>query len=378
MSPFWVQTVATVVTFFITTSSLADSPATTERWEGYRRVDSSEVKALNLPFQQFAENAVFQMITVGGTRTAGEHFDVVDLGEDMNGPGTLIPKETDPAILSDTKNPRPLQIETCRKQGLRYCPVLGYTSNGTAFFNRGNFHTCRHGFHNWISLASQLNGNISVKDISPPMILRASRNGQMTDVYNSATVGKPMMEFSAINDNPRLNYQTFQRNHPSPAVAEPVGKSDYVEMTLNERIVRDSALSTRTSGLDNLQLNEETYLVGYPGQTNVFPGGEGDSPGNTLMISNGHALAPVRPNANLRTTNYSNPGISGGALITASGELVGLHCSGRPDSTNPGNTSTSAYPIDRNLMTQYWNYITYPSDQELPSVDHTQGTTVAN
>ena len=366
MRPFLAKIVSVTVTCFFVANSFAQTSP--ERWEGYRPVSGSEVRGLNLPFQGFAENAVLQVLTVS-TIAPGEKYDVVDVD--------TIPQETNLTVLSDPKNPRALQIETCRKQNLKFCPVISQAVGQTMFFNRGRFHTCRHGFHNWISLASQLNGNRSVKEISPPMILWGNRSGQATELYNSAQSNRPLMQFSTINDNPRLNYQTYGNTYPSRAVALPVTQSDYVEMTLSEKIVRDYAISTRTSGLDNLKLDEETYLIGYPGKTNVFPNGVGDTPGDTLVVTNGRALGPARGNAALLTTNYGSFGMSGGALVTASGELVGLYC-GSNGASNPAAREGYSYPLDRGLMKQYWDYITYPTDQQLPIVDSVPDTTVEN
>ena len=366
MRPFLAKIVSVTVTCFFVANSFAQTSP--ERWEGYRPVSGSEVRGLNLPFQGFAENAVLQVLTVR-TLAPGEKYDVVDVD--------TIPQETNMTVLSDPKHPRALQIETCRKQNLKFCPVISQAVGQTMFFNRGRFHTCRHGFHNWISLASQLNGNRSVKEISPPMILWGNRSGRTTEIYNSAQSNRPLMQFSAINDNPRLNYQTINPSYPSEVVARPVNQSDYVEMTLSERIVRDYAISTRTSGLDNLKRDEETYLIGYPSKTNFFPSGVGDTPGDTLVISNGRALEPARGSAALVTTNYASPGMSGGALVTASGELAGLNCGGN-NTNNPAAREGYSYPIDRGLMAQYWNYITYPTDQQLPSVDSLPDTTVEN
>lgn len=366
MRPFLAKIVSVTVTCLFVANSFAQTSP--ERWEGYRPVSGSEVRGLNLPFQGFAENAVLQVLTVS-TIAPGEKYDVVEVD--------TIPQETNMTVLSDPKNPRALQIETCRKQNLKFCPVISQAVGQTMFFNRGRFHTCRHGFHDWISLASQLNGNRSVKEISPPMILWGNRNGRTAELYNSAQSNKPLMQFSVINDNPRLNYPTRGNTYPSRAVALPVTQSDYVEMTLSEKIVRDYAISTRTSGLDNLKLDEETYLIGYPSKTNDFPNGVGDTPGDTLVVSNGRALDPARGNASLLTTNYGSPAMSGGALVTASGELTGLYC-GSNGASNPAAREAYSYPLDRGLMKQYWDYITYPTDQQLPIVDSLPDTNVEN
>jgi hypothetical protein len=119
---------------------------------------------------------------------------------------------------------------------------------------------CRHGFHNWISVTSLLNGDRPVSQISPPMILRVMRNGQSTILYNSGYDTKPQMRFVAMNDDSRLNYQTHQNSYPSNELARVVTQSDYVELTLSEEVAHDYAIKERSSGVSNLRVGEETYL----------------------------------------------------------------------------------------------------------------------
>ncbi len=369
MRPFLLLTLALTVTG-IFTSAHANSTAPQERWEGYRSADSSEVQNLNLPFQDFAENAVLEMETVGLTRTAGEHFEEVNVNNE--------PVITDPKILATDL--RLMQIETCRKQDLQVCPVLSYSTRGTTFFNRGRFVTCRHLFHNWISLASQLNGNRTVRSISPPMILRNSAGDV---VYNSANytenataTEKPQMAFSTINDDPRLNFQTHEANYPSKEIARPVAQADYVEMTLSERIVRDFAISERTTGTKNLRSNEETYLAGYPGRTSVFPNAPGDAPGKTLVLSNGFAGEAFHDYSLLQTTNFAGPGTSGSPLLTGTGELAGVNCGGRSD-PNPNASRAFAYPLGSTTARSYWRTLPYPSDDQVAALANTQTNSVS-
>ncbi len=364
MRPFLLLTIALTVTGFLTSAN-ANSTAPQERWEGYRRADSAEVQNLNLPFQDFAENAVLEMETVGATKTAGERFEVIDV--------ETVAQETNLSVLTDPNNKIPFQIETCRKQGLRYCPVLSYTNKNTTFFNRGRFVSCRHGFHNWLSLASQLNGNRSVSSISPPVILRNAR-GEV--LYNSGYDRKPQLRFSTINDDSRLNYQTHDVSYPSREVGRAVAHSDYVEMTLGERIVNDYAVTERTAGINNLRAHEETYLLGYAVRTNSFPNGPGDAPGRTLMVSNGRALDPFPAYSMLQISNFGSPGASGGPTLTATGELAGVNCRATSEQ-NPSDVRTYTLPLGSTLAKSHWRTIEYPTDAQLASLDAAQGSNVS-
>lgn len=344
-----------ILAITVTVHSIAASAK--ERWEGYRTLDSKDVKDLNLPFMEFAKNAVFEMETVGVTANAGERFEIIP---DVNAE----PVVTDPRLLS--KDIRLMQIETCRKQGLTACPVLAYSNKGTAFFNRGRFITCRHGFHNWISLASQLNGDRSVKEISPPMILRDIK-GEV--VYNSAWNEKPQMKFSVINDDSRLNYQTHGEKYPSKEVAGAVYLSDYAEMTLTEQIVdpKLKPLSERLSNNINTLPSDETFLFGYISK-------EANSTNSSLVISNGRI--ETTKSSFYKATNYSSPGVSGGPLITSKGEIAGVSCKFK-DKTNPSDVYSYSFPVGKSFAENYWNQLTYPSDQELASVETPELTVVS-
>jgi hypothetical protein len=354
MRPFLLLLLAISVTGILAPNH-ANAAVTKERWEGYRAADSKEVKDLKLPFQEFAENAVFEMETIGATRTEGERFEIIPVTK------TTPKVVTDPELLSS--DIRLMQIETCRKQELQSCPVLSYSNRGTVFFNRGRFVTCRHGFHNWLSVASQLNGNISVSDLTPPMILRNSKG---VVVYNSAwyeqdgrQTEKEQMKFSTINDDPRLNFQTFdETDYPSKEVVDAVTLSDYTEMKLSKSKFTDFALTERTSGIDNLRANEETYLVGYKSQK--------------LVMSNGYYEGNFPQYSMMQTSNYSNPGMSGGAIITPKGELAGVHCMGLGDDRDPSSRHSYSYPVGNKVAKNFWRTIAYPSDTQLASIETQQ------
>ena len=204
------------------------------------------------------------------------------------------------------------------------------------------------------------------------MILRNS-HGEV--VYNSSYDGKPQMQFSTINDDPRLNFQTHELSYPSSEVARPVAQADYIEMKLDEKIVRDYALTERTLGTNNLQSNEETFSFGYPARTNMFSNGIGDAPGRALVAANGRAQDPFVDYSFLQTTNFGTPGASGGPTITASGELVGVNCRTTADA-NPSNVRTYSTPIGSNTARNYWRTIPYPSDAQLAAIDSSQTTAV--
>jgi hypothetical protein len=182
------------------------------------------------------------------------------------------------------------------------------------------------------------------------------------------------MAFSTINDDPRLNFQTHSPSFPSREVRRAVSASDYVELTLSERIVSDYAITERTLGDRNLRLNEETYIFGYPERTNSFPNRVGDTPGRKLVFSNGLANDPNR--SFLHTSNYANAGMSGAPVVAATGELAGVHCRGNSD-PDPAADYSYSLPIGSAFARNYWSAIDYPSDSQLAALEATQSTSVS-
>lgn len=343
-----------ILAFSVAPSAFAQTRK--EKWEGYRAVE--DLRELNLPFQEFAENAVLDFETIGTTKTPGEKFEIIDVES--------VPQETDKKVLSSVKNYVPFQIETCRKQGLRYCPVLKYSNSSTLFFNNNRFYTCRHGFHNWLAIASTANGDRPVNTISPPIILRAQRDGKTRIVYNSAYIGEEQLQFSIINSDPRLNYQEDAKTTPysSKDFFVLTNRTDFVEMTLSKSILSDYQLPVRQGNFASLKKGEEIYALGYPAKTDFFPNSQGDAKGFTLMASHGYLLDFLKDRNLFYSSAFISGGMSGGVTLSAAGEILGLNCGGFEQefsSSQPEKVKTSTFPIDNNHMEQFWLNLVFPS-----------------
>lgn len=152
-----------------------------------------------------------------------------------------MPRVTDRHVLSNPRGVIPFQVETCRKQGLRWCPAFDSSTNRTMFFNQGRFLRCWHSFHNRIALALHLN-NRPVSAISSPVNLRVMRDGRTVAVYNSGCENRPQLRFSFINDDLRLRYQVHSLDCPTESLRTLSALTDYVEITSGETIVTDFRL----------------------------------------------------------------------------------------------------------------------------------------
>lgn len=345
MRPFLLLTLA----FSVASSAFAQTPK--EKWEGYRAVE--DLRELNLPFQEFAENAVFLLETVGSTKTPGEKIEIVETEK--------YPKITDKKTL--VNDIVALQIETCRKQNLAYCPLFKYSTLGTMFFNNGVYRTCRHGFHNWISLAAEANARSST-DIIPPIILRIANNekpGKFKILYNSSYENSKLFRFSFINPDPRLNFQFHFSGYPTQNHVAFFSKSDFAELTLEDmRISEDYSLETLEENSSSLTKDTEVFAIGFPAKTNLFANSRGDTPGLQLMASNGFVIKTVLEKGIFESSNFGSKGISGGPVVTANGKIVGMLCMGTV-TADPSLVISDSFLFDKKLLKQIWT--SSPRDQ---------------
>jgi hypothetical protein len=134
---------------------------------------------------------------------------------------------------------------------------------------------------------------------------------------------------------------------------------DFVEMTpQSTKYLTDTSIPVRKNEVGFFQKNEEMFILGYPGPTNNFLDPRENSPGNTLLISTGHVLTQLPPTPMIESSAYSSVGSSGSAVVSASGELLGVHCTGVERRT-PEESTTSFIPLDQQLISASWEKIDY-------------------
>lgn len=328
-------------------SSSVNAEVPKDKWEGYKPASLVELPP---KVKEFAENAVFLMESI--EPLPGKKMEIIDLQTDPRAKT----KVTDTTVLKD--DIVAFQIETCRKQKIRYCPIGGKRIVGTVFFNNNKFYTCRHGFHDWLSAAAEANSMV-VSDISPPIVLRIpnkEKPGKFKVVYQSSFENTPMLNFSFINDNPSLNVPRY-KGKASSTPNENVDKSDFVEMKISSgksKLIKDYNLPVKNVDPDK---NEEVYAFGYPGKTNYTNLKENNALSGQIYTTHGTVQDYFKDEALFSSSNFSSPGMSGGPVISADGNVVGMTCFGQNHdqaSERPEHVNTLFYPLDKNIIEELW------------------------
>jgi hypothetical protein len=235
-----------------------------------------------------------------------------------------------------------LQIETCRRQNLKKCPVLTNKSvQATSIIEDGKIlHSCRHPYHNWLFVASNAN-SMDIKDLTPPLLILNNKNEV---VYNSA-YSPEELKISLINESPRLNvfYGPLELKK-RPRFHGYTNVTDYMVMEFSSPIVEPRAIPKAEFAAINF------YVSGYPLKTNFYGGVKnGDAPGNVLVMTSGTMIEPQPHRNDYKITNVSSGGMSGGIALNKNGEMLGISCSGDTESSVITN-------IDPTKVVNIWSY----------------------
>lgn len=349
--------ILTISVTLLGTSTWAETPK--EKWEGYKPVSEA---GLPPQVKEFAENSVFYMQTVDSLN--GEDMEIIDLETD---PQAKV-KITDKKTLTDDL--ALFQIETCRKQKLRYCPIAKAVTNGSMFYNNNKFYTCRHSFHNWITVAAEAN-NRSVGEVSPPMILRLpkkSEPGKFKVVYQSAFENNPMMKFSFINEDPNLNVKINENDLAAATNNSSIRQADFVEMTISSeksKFIVDSKLPVEN--LNASSKNVEVYGLGYPHKTQYSSLAERNAAGKELAVTHGFSLGFYDDKNVFYSSNFASPGMSGSPVVSKDGKLIGLSCSAfdmEKSNTQASQVNLGFFPLNKSQVGAFWR-----------SIDLAQGST---
>ncbi len=338
-------------------------PAQQEKWEGYKLV--TDVDFQNDAIKNFANNNVLQLVTAGSTNGYTENptthevtyeaFEIVNVDQQ--------PVVNDRSILN--KEPRAFQIETCRKQNLKRCPITSVIRS-TLFFNQGKYWNCRHSFHNWLYHASKEN-NRPVNTISPPIKLRQPRKDDPTKfqtVYNSAFPDEALLEMSFIQADERANILYYGNQLQNDSVANITLPYDIIQMVRSQNNILEQDYSLPElpgEFITNLRRKSEVYIMGYAAQTNVFHG-QGDAPGDRLVVSHGFIdNTTIRSSSYIfATSNFSSGGESGSPVVSADGTIIGINCGG---SNNDDVSAVRSGPmsINTDFLSSLWISYGYPS-----------------
>lgn len=301
--------------------------ATAQDWKGFKKVEGNE----ELPHYEAVVSSVFKYTVFNAT--AESHFEIVDVQKQK--------QITDKKVL-DT-DPRALQIETCRRYQLSQCPVSKRSGTSTVVLSGGTkIHGCRHSFHNWLAMATKLNG-LPISEIRVPILLR---NYKDEVVYNSA-YSPASYTTGFVNTSDRLNIvydgTTIEKTHPRFAAFKSV--TDYMTILFSEPIADSATFETAQPQL------EPIYIYGYPQKTKYFGGTKkGDAPGDTLVASSG-LVSEISAVQKLVSTNaVTGPGNSGSPVLNKNGQLVSLACGG-------DKTGSDGVILDESLLKSFWKQI---------------------
>lgn len=334
----------------ISTILLAALPAfAQESWVGFKPVED-----VNLSFKAYMENSIVlidSFNSVGDLKEKG--YDIVDVNKvaEEKNPKKLEPN-TDPT--QPQKNLKAIQIETCRKQGLRFCPVFKVSSMSTGFFENGTRLTsCRHSYHNWLVWASEANDGRPVETLSPPMIIYTK---DWKVIYNSATVPvEQMLSFSFLNKDSRINVADLGTPETPSKAFENYGLSDVGQLESPVELVPAQPVKY---DLDFMKYTdkEEVYSAGYPGKTDFFTDSSLDAPGGKLVVSSARIYKIIPKKLLVKTRNVTKTGMSGAPLFKKNGKILGLLCSGTNPQKDQPETASAVYTIlDQSLLEDLWS-----------------------
>ena len=264
----------------------------------------------------------------------------------------------DQAVTTDTAeldlSPRLMQIETCRRQGLKVCPILRIGGSGTGFIDNGRkLFTCRHVVGDWPLAASLLN-NRPVREILPPVIVR-DRDGRV--LYNSA-YSSNSVRFESLNEDPRLNGEAMLRYRAHSTVPLPqqinyiesmpylIKASDFVALSADTDLIRPVVLAHGKP----LTVGDRIYLSGFPVKTDLPPRPIAGVPDLLLVTSSltTRVVSPAMPM--LMAEGLQSSGGSGALVTDADGRVVGMSCFA-------DTGKAFAFSFDAEAQQRFWNQL---------------------
>jgi hypothetical protein len=332
-----------------TANSQAQSlpPEKPQLWEGFKKL-----KDVKVPYRDFIEDAVLTVIVPAFEPAAsdGKSYQILDL-DDAKAVKKFRNKIGEKAIL---------QLETCRIQGLRRCPVsnLKSRSYGTAFVRDGAEVTmCRHGLHNWYVLALK-NNPINMEDLSPPMKLINSKGKVVYD--SSKTPREKLLKIAFANGDARMQYLfDYGKKLPTDELSFNVKASDVMQYRSPVPLVKSYSPALRAS-FHSIVMDTEVYAFGYPAAVKGYNAAKLN--GNELAVSHGHVYLAMPERGTYELTNFSYGGISGGPVMTASGEILGMSCGAfgvKEAAKKPKDVHAIMTVIDKNYLPRLWQNLRY-------------------
>jgi hypothetical protein len=326
IKPLWILTSAV----FSMNAFAVDS------WQGYKPIEQ-----VSAPHKELAMASVFQIKTVTLLEKNKNKYEVVDMAKTKN--VTQIPRIGDDS--------RSFQIETCRNQGLQKCPIFTTSETGTGFINNGHdFYTCRHMIHNWVVIAAKEN-SMGIEHISPPIELLDYKHNL---IYSSAAAGINIMSISMINTDQRLNYVLKEKVDLANKIDFFFALSEYVALVSPVDLIP----AHTTKFTQTVENNDQIFASGYPAKTTLFGGPrKGDTGGDQLVSSVGNVVQVKMVQQVVASMVLVTPGMSGGMVTNANGEILGMSCNGPNGKKLEPDMSSTTIMLDEPAQRNLWQLI---------------------
>ncbi|NTA13740.1 serine protease [Agrobacterium tumefaciens] len=297
---------------------LCATPAYAEvKWEGFKDVNGNP----QIVDQKLADSVV-RVFSVGSVhKSTDKPVKTVDVSKVRKFSAEDLDASTEDLFAKNLEN---IQIESCRKQDLRKCPIMSVYTSFSGHFDKGRIlKTCRHPFHNWLIWASKAN-NRKIGTFSPPMAI-TDRHAKA--VYNSAVVSfEDMLQFTMINTSAKLNFILGDRIEDlSKADKNAYLSTDYAELESRNALM-PSITQDYDADVGDLDLDEDIYLIGYSGKTEMFSNQSSNAVGGKLVATSGRIKINFEKENSVGASNVTFGGMSGGVLVHSWGTIIGTSC----------------------------------------------------
>jgi hypothetical protein len=213
------------------------------------------------------------------------------------------------------------QLDTCRTQGLKFCPVQDHGIRQSATILGGQtLTTCRHGFNNWLVWAAEAD-NVPPDSLSPPIVLT---NAKGETLYDSSLVPQEnLLRFRLLNTDPRSMFITNHLDYPSEELAWEARWYDHAEMWRAVGLVpRFDQPASRF--FRDVNEGDPMYFFGFGGRIEGQQNGVSD--GLHIVALQGHVLEKNHDRGSLATTNFSYHGMCGSPVMSPDGRIAGMTC----------------------------------------------------
>lgn len=217
---------------------------------------------------------------------------------------------------------RAMQLASCVQQKIETCPILENVA-GTAFAvdDRSTMVTARHVMSAWALEAVKANPGLKFEDVVQPFLLY---DGQQALIYNSVQAKqRPKLKFWNAHPVPPA-FVDFDNSMSNQLYTQ----SDYLEFGFDKPVF---AANLKRSGIQIETAQSSLYAIGFPDLEGFRAVNDKEElkteklRNNSLTVSGGRFQG--RYHAVFSTNAYSFNGMSGGPVLDAGGDVLGVYTS---------------------------------------------------